>query len=59
MLNTLSGHGFLPHDGKNLTEDRVVAALREALNFQESLGKIMFKQALPANPDPNATWFDL
>jgi hypothetical protein len=59
MMNTLANHGFLPHDGKNLTHDTVVSALKNGLNFDESLGSIMFQQALPANPDPNATYFTL
>lgn len=60
MMNTLANHGFLPHDGRNLTQDVVVAALNDALNFNTSLGTIMFQQALPANPSyPNATYFTL
>lgn len=59
MMNTLANHGYLPRDGKNLTQDIVSAGLRDGLNFDQSLTKIMFEQALPANPLPNATWFDL
>jgi hypothetical protein len=59
MMNTLANHGFLPHDGKNLTKDVVVNALSTALNFNTSLATIMFEQALPANPDANATFFTL
>ena len=62
MMNTLANHHFLPHDGgavTPLTESIVVAALHEGLNFNESLGKIMFEQALPANPEANATFFTL
>ena len=59
MMNTLANHGFLPRDGKNLTEDRVVHGLNAGLNFDPALGKIMFQQALPANPEPNATFFTL
>ncbi|KAK3651443.1 hypothetical protein LTR56_005585 [Elasticomyces elasticus] len=59
MMNTLANHGFLPHDGKNLTRDVVVKGLGDGLNFAPALVDIMFQQALPANPLPNATWFDL
>lgn len=59
MMNTLANHGFLPHDGKNLTQDVVVNALSDALNFDPDLGTIMFQQALVANPEPNATFFTL
>jgi hypothetical protein len=59
MMNTLANHGFLHRDGLNLTEDVVIKALQDGLNFDTSLSKTMFKMALPANPDPNATWFTL
>jgi len=59
MMNTLANHGFLHRDGLNLTEDVVIKALEDGLNFDNSLSKTMFKMALPANPDPNATWFTL
>ncbi|KAJ5103881.1 hypothetical protein N7532_004410 [Penicillium argentinense] len=59
MMNTLANHGFLPHDGKNLTEKTVVQALKSALNFNTSLGSLMFEMAIVANPEPNATFFTL
>ncbi|ROW02524.1 hypothetical protein VMCG_06115 [Cytospora schulzeri] len=59
MMNTLANHGFLPHDGRNLTETNVVNGLKNGLNFDPALGKIMFQQALVANPEPNATFFTL
>ena len=59
MMNTLANHAFLPHDGRNLTEDVVVNALNSALNFDKALGAVMFEQALIANPEPNATYFTL
>ena len=59
MMNTLANHGFLHRDGLNLTEDVVINALKDGLNFDTSLSKTMFKMALPANPNPNATWFTL
>jgi hypothetical protein len=42
-----------------LTEEVVIKALQDGLNFDTSLSETMFKMALPANPDPNATWFTL
>lgn len=59
MMNTLANHGFLNRDGLNLTEDVVIQALKDGLNFDTSLSETMFEMALPANPDPNATWFTL
>lgn len=59
MMNTLANHGFINHDGRNLTEDVIVNGLKNGLNFDPALGKIMFGQALVANPEPNATFFTL
>ncbi|RAL58542.1 hypothetical protein DID88_003990 [Monilinia fructigena] len=60
MLNTLANHGFLPRDGRNFTEHNVVNGLNHGLNFNRSLGAVMFQQAIPASPNyPNATSFTL
>lgn len=59
MMNTLANHGFLHRDGLNLTETVVVKALQDGLNFDTALSETMFKMALPANPEANATWFTL
>lgn len=59
MLNTLANHGFLPRDGRQLTQDAVVNGLGKGLNFDSSLAKLMFEMAVPANPEPNATFFTL
>lgn len=60
MLNTLANHGFLPRDGRNFTEYNVVNGLNHGLNFNRSLGAVMFQQAIPASPNyPNATSFTL
>ncbi|KAI0601599.1 Chloroperoxidase [Biscogniauxia sp. FL1348] len=59
MMNTLANHGFLPHDGRNLTREVVIGGLKAGLNFNETLGGIMFDQAVVANPEPNATYFTL
>jgi hypothetical protein len=59
MMNTLANHGFIPHDGKNLTRKAIVNGLSAALNFNASLGSLMFDMALVANPEPNATFFTL
>lgn len=59
MLNTLANHGFLPRDGRNLTRSNVIAGLHNGLNFNTTLGGIMWQQAIIANPTPNATFFTL
>lgn len=59
MMNTLANHGFLQRDGRNITRENAVNALREGLNFNPTLSNIMFDQAIIANPEPNATYFTL
>lgn len=59
MLNTLANHGFLPHDGRQLTQGAIVDGLAKGLNFDSSLGELMFQMAIVANPEPNATFFTL
>ena len=59
MLNTLANHGFLPRDGRNITRSNAIAALNNGLNFNATLGGIMWEQAIIANPEPNATFFTL
>jgi len=59
MMNTLANHGFLPHDGGNITLYNAIHALTTALNFNASLATIMWEAAIIANPDPNATYFTL
>jgi hypothetical protein len=59
MLNTLANHGILPHSGKNLTQDVTVKALIDGVNFTPDLGTFLFEFAITANPDRNATSFNL
>ncbi|OTA74612.1 hypothetical protein M434DRAFT_88515 [Hypoxylon sp. CO27-5] len=59
MLNTLANHGFLPHDGRNITKETTVNAMASALNFNTSLATLMFQMAVVVNPEPNATFFTL
>ncbi|KAI0101413.1 Cloroperoxidase [Hypoxylon sp. NC0597] len=59
MLNTLANHGFLPHDGRNITKETTINAMASALNFNTSLAALMFQMAVVANPEPNATFFTL
>jgi hypothetical protein len=59
MLNTLANHAFLPHDGKAISEARVVHALGSALNISASLATFLFSEAITTAPQPNATTFTL
>ncbi|PYH87754.1 peroxidase [Aspergillus ellipticus CBS 707.79] len=59
MLNTLANHGFLPHDGKNITEQQTISALGHALNIDAALAKALHIGGVTTNPAPNATTFSL
>ncbi|KAL2166318.1 hypothetical protein VTG60DRAFT_2950 [Thermothelomyces hinnuleus] len=59
MMNTLANHGILPRDGRGITKDVVIKAMKQGLNFDPALAVVMFDQAVIANPEPNATFFTL
>lgn len=59
MMNTLANHGILPHDGRAITKEAVIKAMKQGLNFDSTLAVVMFNQAVVANPEPNATFFTL
>jgi hypothetical protein len=59
MMNTLANHGFLPHNGGNITKENAIHAPSTAINFNTSLASLMWDQAIIANPEPNATFFTL
>ncbi|KAI0005272.1 Chloroperoxidase [Xylariaceae sp. FL0662B] len=60
MLNTLANHGFLPRDGKDITENQTVAALGSALNIEEPLSRTLHQLACMTNlRHPNSTTFSL
>ena len=59
MLNTLANHGFLSHDGRNITKENAVFALNTALGFNASFAELFFVHGLKSNPETNATSFTL
>lgn len=59
LLNTLANHGYLPHDGKNITEEQATNALKSGINLSEDYAKALFQAALTTNPDPHGTTFSL
>ncbi|KAH8897324.1 Cloroperoxidase [Thozetella sp. PMI_491] len=38
-LNALANHGYLPHDGRNITGPMMVAAFSKAMNFDEAVSQ--------------------
>lgn len=59
MMNALANHGYLPHDGKNISQDQLVTSLMSALNFDQETAEGQFQQALSSNPEQGATTFSL
>jgi hypothetical protein len=59
MLNALANHGFLPHDGKDITVDMAVNALTTKVNLGEGIATTLSKFALMGNKAPGATTFNL
>jgi len=55
MLNALANHGFLPHNGRNITRDVFVNGLTDALHFDRESVDRLFGGALNAVPKFNAT----
>lgn len=55
MLNTLANHGFLPHNGRDITRDIFLKALTDALNFDQESVDRLFTGALGAVPKFNST----
>ncbi|KAK7988455.1 hypothetical protein PG989_008770 [Apiospora arundinis] len=58
-LNTLTNHGFLPRNGRDIDADTLGDALIKGLNAEPKLAGIFFAQAITTNPKPNATTFSL
>jgi hypothetical protein len=59
MLNTLANHGFLPHDGRNITKEKAIFAMTSGLGFDPAAAVPFFTHGLLCNPDVNATSFTL
>lgn len=59
MLNTLANHGYLPHSGKNISENDTIQALGSALNIDKDLAQFLFQEALTTSPISNSTTFSL
>ncbi|KAJ5984207.1 hypothetical protein N7481_006306 [Penicillium waksmanii] len=59
MLNTLANHGYLPHDGKDISEEQTITALGNVLNIDKEFATALFQNGVSANPEKNATTFSL
>ncbi|KAF2035648.1 Cloroperoxidase, partial [Setomelanomma holmii] len=58
-LNALANHGFIHHDGRNLTIPHLIKGLSEGLNIGPDFTASLGGAALHASPNPAAGAFDL
>ncbi|KAI9854588.1 MAG: hypothetical protein M1813_000939 [Trichoglossum hirsutum] len=58
-LNVLANHGYLPRDGKNISNERMVEALMAGYNMSHPLATFLTSIILPSVGKPGATTFDL
>lgn len=55
MLNALANHGYLAHNGQNITQNMTTMALDQALNIPPSFGTFLHTAAVRTNPEGNST----
>jgi hypothetical protein len=58
-LNTLANHGFLHHDGRNMTLPHLLEGLAAGLNMGADFSVLIGGLGLLASPDPLGLAFDL
>ncbi|KAK8115390.1 Cloroperoxidase [Apiospora kogelbergensis] len=58
MMNTLSNHGILPHNGRNIDLNTTLGGLG-MLNLEPELAGYLFDFGVLTNPELNATTFTL
>lgn len=59
LINALSNHHVLPHDGKGITKEMAVNALISAINLDKGICNVFAAGALTTNPNAGAHSFDL
>ncbi|ETS75762.1 hypothetical protein PFICI_12706 [Pestalotiopsis fici W106-1] len=58
-MNTLANHGFLPRDGRHITKDILITALKDGYNIGYDFAFNIWDTGRVVNPQPNATFFDM
>ena len=58
MLNVLANHHILPHDGRNMTIDKIYPVFTEVLQLDPTIVRALFAGGISTTGDPNATSFD-
>ncbi|CZT53099.1 related to chloroperoxidase [Rhynchosporium secalis] len=59
MINALSNHSILPHNGKGITKAQIVSVLTSSINLDSKIANVFATGALTTNPDHSAHSFDL
>lgn len=59
MINALSNHHILPHNGKGITKGQIVSVLTKCINLDSKIANVFATGALTTNPDHSAHSFDL
>lgn len=59
MINALSNHHILPHNGKDITKGQIVSVLTQSINLDSKIANVFATGALTTNPDHSAHSFDL
>lgn len=50
-LNSLANHGFIPHNGKNMTLDKIIAGLGAGMNVDVPFATFLFAGGSLSAPD--------
>ena len=58
-LNTLANHGFIPHDGKNMTIPVLLAGLAAGMNMGDDFTTAIGAAGILSSPNPAGGAFDL
>lgn len=58
-INALANHGILPHNGKGITKEAAITALKNAVNLGPSIATVFAAGGVGANPDHSTNTFDL
>lgn len=59
MVNALANHGFLPHNGLNVSMDNLITALNASVNLEAAATELVGAKALTASTTGNPATFNL
>jgi hypothetical protein len=59
MINTLANHGYLPHNGLNISLDDLVTAFNSSVNLAPAATRLVGAKALIASTTGNSATFNL